>query len=82
VQVGKIGNLRVQHFWLNKEAQKKFADIGGRIDDQVSNKTKEYHFDEPTQTLISEIGKIEEQIKKVEAEIRNLSKRGENPPPS
>jgi len=81
-RVGKIGKLRYQHFWLNKEAQKKFADIGGQIYDQVSNKTKEYHFDEPTQTLISAIGKIEEQIKKVEAEIQSLSKKGKDPPPS
>jgi len=81
-RVGKIGKLRVQHFWLNKEAQKKFTDIGGRIYDQVSNKTKEYHFDEPTQTLISETEKIEGKIKKVEAEIQSLSKKGESPPPS
>ncbi|HEX9758382.1 MAG TPA: hypothetical protein VGB26_11400 [Nitrospiria bacterium] len=80
-RVGKIGKLRYQHFWLNKEAQKKFADIGGRIYDQVSNKTIEYHFDEPTQTLISEIEKMEGQIKKVKGEIQSLSKKGEKPPP-
>ena len=73
-RVGKIGKL---HFWLNKEAQKKFADIGGRIYDQVSNQTKEYHFDEPTQTLISEVKNLEEQIKKVETEIHQLSKKAE-----
>lgn len=78
-RVTLIGNLRFQNFRLNREAKEKFSELGGRIYDQASKKTKDYHFDETTQKLISKIQKIEERIKKTKTEIQILSKKIKEP---
>ncbi len=73
-RVAKIGKLRYKHFRMNREAHKKFADIGGRIYDLTTKNKVDLSLDEPTQVLISDIHQIEEEIKQVEAEIQGLSR--------
>ncbi len=72
-RVAHIGNHRYRLFRLNQDAQKLFAEIGGRVYEQAKEGDTQITLDDKTASLIEKGIKTETKILTLKEEIKNLS---------
>ena len=70
----EIGRLRIQIMGLNRDAEKNFAEIGGRVYELIEKGTKDVLSDEELRKLIDKAKQYEEKIAKAEEKLKSLSK--------
>lgn len=73
-RMAKLGKLRYQLYLLNRKAQAKFTEIGGKVYDLASQDLEGFKLDEKLRELILETQQIEKQIQTMDSEILSLSK--------
>lgn len=74
-RLARIGKLRYEAYRLAQQGHAKFAQIGEVIYAQASRNAKEIKLNQKVQKLIAEAKEIDTQTKKLEADIRKLSKK-------
>ncbi len=69
----RIGRLKIDVLGIKKEIEEKFVELGGRVYHEINEKN-EYNFKEHEEinTLISEIRKLENDLKRCDQELEKL----------
>lgn len=70
----EMGKLRIQIMGLSRDAEKNFAEMGGRVYELLGSGVKNVLFDAKLRKLIDKAKKYEEKINKAEKKLKGLSK--------
>ncbi len=75
----RIGRLKIDVLGIKKEIEEKFIELGGRVYHKI-NEENEYNLkeDEEINSLISEIRKLENDLKRCDQELEKLKASDDN----
>jgi hypothetical protein len=74
-EVAKRGRLKYQIYTLHRKAEKSLTKIGGKVYDIAKTPSKKNPLaNREIINLVDEVNKIEEKIKKIDAQIKELKK--------
>jgi hypothetical protein len=72
----KMGKLKIQIMGLSRNAEKNFAEMGGRVYELLESGVKNVLFDARLRKLIDKAKKYEEKINAAEKKLKSLGKTG------